>query len=149
MTFLTAILEAEKLIKRCFTRQLVKIIITVLSTGYASLTEPMYFVYAIVTQINEGHENLKTLRTFDSYFHEEHQKIFNRSAVLRHDSFVKKPAVLSTPKVTDLRLHGHLTLIAIIYGRLGDLFVLTSPSWIEKSRRDVEVLFKQQILRKN
>ena len=43
MTIFYAMLEAEKSIRHCFARQLVKVIF-VLSPGYASLPEPLHFV---------------------------------------------------------------------------------------------------------
>ena len=46
MTVLSTMLEAEKSIRNCFARQLVKVIF-VLSPGYASLPEPLQFVYAM------------------------------------------------------------------------------------------------------
>ena len=41
-----------------------------------------------------------------------------------HENFVKGPANLFTQALADLRLNGLLTLIAMSYGRLGDLLVL-------------------------
>ena len=41
-----------------------------------------------------------------------------------HENFVKGPANLFTQAMADLRLDGLLTLIAMTYGRLGDLLVL-------------------------
>ena len=41
-----------------------------------------------------------------------------------HENFVKGPANLFTQALADLRLDGLLTLIAMTYGRLGDLLVL-------------------------
>ena len=41
-----------------------------------------------------------------------------------HESFVKRPVVLFTQELADLRLDGLLTLIVMTYGRLRDLFVL-------------------------
>ena len=41
-----------------------------------------------------------------------------------HENFVKGPANLFTQTLADLRLDGLLTLIAMTYGRLGDLLVL-------------------------
>ena len=46
MTLLSAMLEAEKSIRQCFARQLVKVIFAQ-SPGYASLSEPLQFVYAL------------------------------------------------------------------------------------------------------
>ena len=43
---------------------------------------------------------------------------------LGHENFVKGPANLFTQALADLRLDGLLTLIAMTYGRLGDLLVL-------------------------
>ena len=53
MKLLSAKLEAEKLIRHCFTRQLVKVIF-VLSPGYALLPAPLQFVYAMVVLLAEG-----------------------------------------------------------------------------------------------
>ena len=47
MTFLSAMLEAGKSIRQCFPRQLVKLVF-VLSPGYASLPEPLQFLFAMV-----------------------------------------------------------------------------------------------------
>ena len=41
-----------------------------------------------------------------------------------HENFVKGPANLFTQALSDMRLDGLLTLIAITYGRLGDLLVI-------------------------
>ena len=41
-----------------------------------------------------------------------------------HENFMKGPANLFTQALADLRLVGLLTLIAMTYGRLGDLLVL-------------------------
>ena len=46
MTLLSAMTEAEKSIRQCFTRQLVKVNF-MLSPGYASMPEPLQLVYAI------------------------------------------------------------------------------------------------------
>ena len=53
MTLLSAMTEAEKSIRQCFARQLVKVLF-VLSPGYASLPEPLQFVYATVVLLAEG-----------------------------------------------------------------------------------------------
>ena len=50
---LSAMTDAEKSIRRCFARQLVKVIF-VLSPGYASLPETLQFVYAMVVLLAEG-----------------------------------------------------------------------------------------------
>ena len=53
MTLLLAMFEAEKSIQRCFARQLVEVVF-ILSPGYASLTEPLQFVYAMIALLAEG-----------------------------------------------------------------------------------------------
>ena len=53
MTLLSAILEAERLIRQSFAKQLVKKMF-VLSPGYALLPEPLQFVYAMVVLLAEG-----------------------------------------------------------------------------------------------
>ena len=52
MTLLSAMLEAEKSIRQCFARQLIKVIF-VLSPGYALLPEPLQFVFAMVLLMAE------------------------------------------------------------------------------------------------
>ena len=52
-------------------------------------------------------------------------------------SFLKRPAVLFTQVVTGLRLYGLLTMIAMMYGRIGDLFVLLSyPEQLQGSTKE-------------
>ena len=53
MTLLFAMTEAEKSIRQCFARQLVKDIF-VLSPGYASLSKPLQFVCVMVVLLAEG-----------------------------------------------------------------------------------------------
>ena len=56
-----------------------------------------------------------------------------------HESFVKRPVELFTQELADLRLDGLLTLIVMIYGRLGDLFVLLRyPEQLQGSRREFD-----------
>ena len=57
-TLLSAMTEAEKSIRQCFARQLVMVIF-VLSPGYASLPEPLLFVYAMVVLLAEGQFDVK------------------------------------------------------------------------------------------
>ena len=52
MARLSAMFDAEKSIQRCFARQLVKDVF-ILFTGYASLSEPLQFVYAMVALLAE------------------------------------------------------------------------------------------------
>ena len=52
MSLLSALLEAEKPVQRCFARQLVKII-SVLSLGYTSVPEPLQFVEPMITLLSE------------------------------------------------------------------------------------------------
>ena len=53
MTLLSAMTEAEKSIRQCFARQLVKVIF-VLSPGDASLSEPLHFVCAMIVLLPDG-----------------------------------------------------------------------------------------------
>ena len=53
MTLLSAMTEVEASVQRHFTRNVVKIIF-VLSPGYATLPEPLQFVYTMVTSLAEG-----------------------------------------------------------------------------------------------
>ena len=53
MTLLSAMTEVEASVQRHFTRNVVKIIF-VLSLGYATLPEPLQFVYTMVTSLAEG-----------------------------------------------------------------------------------------------
>ena len=53
------------------------------------------------------------------------------------ENFVKGPANLFTQALADLRLHGLLALIAMIYGRLGDFFVLLRyPKQLQGASRE-------------
>ena len=59
-----------------------------------------------------------------------------------HENFVKGRANLFTQALADLRLDGLLTLIAMTYGRLGDLFVLLRyPEQLQRASRE----FKAQL----
>ena len=53
MTLLSAMTEVESSVQRHFTKNVVKVIF-VLSPGYATLPEPLQFVYKMVTTIAEG-----------------------------------------------------------------------------------------------
>ena len=53
MTLLSAMAEVETSVKQRFTQNVVKVVF-VLSPGYATLPEPLQFVYTIVTTIAEG-----------------------------------------------------------------------------------------------
>ena len=53
MTLLSAMTEVEASVQRQFTRNVVKIIF-VLSPGYATLPEPLLFVYTMVKTLAEG-----------------------------------------------------------------------------------------------
>ena len=57
MTLLSAMTEVESSVQRLFTRNVVKIIF-VLSPGYATLPEPLQFVYTMVTTLAEGRFNV-------------------------------------------------------------------------------------------
>ena len=52
MALLSAMFDAEKSIQPCFARQLVKDVF-ILFTGYASLSEPLQFLYAMVALLAE------------------------------------------------------------------------------------------------
>ena len=53
MTLLSAMTEVEASVQRHFTKNVVKIIF-VLSPGYATMPEPLQFVYTMVTTLAEG-----------------------------------------------------------------------------------------------
>ena len=57
MTLLLAITEVESSVQRHFSRNVVKII-SLLSLGYATLPEPLHFVYSMVTTLAEGQFNV-------------------------------------------------------------------------------------------
>ena len=82
-----------------------------------------------------------------------------------HENFVKGPANLFTQALADLRLDGLLTLIAMTYGRLGDLLVLLrypeqlqgtsrkfnaqlETAWLKKMK-DWRILLLQYLLQQN
>ena len=73
-----------------------------------------------------------------------------------HESFVKRPLVLFTQELADFRVVGLLTLIAMTYGRLGDLFVLLSyPEQLQGPKREFDAqkdwrtLLLQYLLQQN
>ena len=53
MTLLSALTEVKASVQRHFTKNVVKIIF-VLSPGYATLPEPLHFVYTMVTTLTAG-----------------------------------------------------------------------------------------------
>ena len=66
-----------------------------------------------------------------------------------HENFVKAPATLFAQALADLRLVGLLTLIAMTYGRLGDLFVLLRyPGQLQRSSREFNAQLKTASYRK-
>ena len=66
-----------------------------------------------------------------------------------HENFVKGPANLFTQALADLRLDGLLTLIAMIYGRLGDLLVLLRyPEQLQGPSREFNAQLETTSLRK-
>ena len=66
-----------------------------------------------------------------------------------HDSFVKGPLVLFTQELVDLRLDDLLILIAMIYGRLGDLFVLFRyPEKLQRPKREFDAQMETAFYRK-
>ena len=66
-----------------------------------------------------------------------------------HENFVKGPANLFTQALADLRLDGLLTLIAMTYGRLGDLIVLLRyPEQLQGTSREFNAQLETASLRK-
>ena len=66
-----------------------------------------------------------------------------------HKNFVKGPANLFTQALADLRLDGLLTLIAMTYGRLGDLFVLLRyPEQLQGASREFNAQLETASYRK-
>ena len=66
-----------------------------------------------------------------------------------HENFVKGPANLFTQALADLRLDGLLTLIAMTYGRLGDLLVLLRyPEQLQGPSRELNAQLETAALRK-
>ena len=66
-----------------------------------------------------------------------------------HKNFVKGPANLFTQALADLRLDGLLTLIAMTYGRLGDLLVLLRyPEQLQGPSREFKAQLETASLRK-
>ena len=67
-----------------------------------------------------------------------------------HENFVKGPANLFTQALADLRLDGLLTLIAMTYGRLGELLVLLRyPEQLQWTSREFNAQLETASLRKN
>ena len=66
-----------------------------------------------------------------------------------HENFVKGPENLFTQALADLRLDGLLTLIAMTYGRLGDLLVLLRyPEQLQGTSREFNALLETASLTK-
>ena len=66
-----------------------------------------------------------------------------------HENFVKGPANLFTQALADLRLDGLLTLIAMTYGRLGDLLVLLRyPEQLHETSREINAQLETASLKK-
>ena len=66
-----------------------------------------------------------------------------------HENFVKGPANLFTQALADLRLDGLLTLIAMTYGRLGDLLVLLRyPEQLQGPNREFNAQLETASLKK-
>ena len=66
-----------------------------------------------------------------------------------HENFVKGPAILFTQALADLRLDGLLTLIAMTYGRLGDLLVLLRyPEQLQGTSREFNAQLETASLKK-
>ena len=66
-----------------------------------------------------------------------------------HENFVKGPANLFTQGLADLRLDGLLTLIAMTYGRLGDLLVLLRyPEQLQGTSREFNAQLETASLKK-
>ena len=65
-----------------------------------------------------------------------------------HENFVKGPANLFTQALADLRLDGFRTLIAMTYGRLGDLLVLLRyPEQLQGASREFNAQLETASLR--
>ena len=70
-------------------------------------------------------------------------------ATFGHENFVKGPANLFTQALADLRLDGLLTLIAMTYGRLGDLLVLLRyPEQLQGASREFNAQLETASFRK-
>ena len=66
-----------------------------------------------------------------------------------HENFVKGPANLFTQALAELRLDGLLTLIAMTYGRLGDLLLLLlHPEQLQGTSREFNAQLETASLRK-
>ena len=66
-----------------------------------------------------------------------------------HENFAKGPANLFTQALADLRLDGFLTLIAMTYGRLGDLLVLLRyHEQLQGTSRELNAQLENASLRK-
>ena len=66
-----------------------------------------------------------------------------------HENFVKGPANLFNQALADLRLDGLLTLIAMTYGRLGDLLMLLRyPEQLQGTSREFNAQLETASLRK-
>ena len=66
-----------------------------------------------------------------------------------HENFLKGPANLFTQALADLRLDGLLTLIAMTYGRLGDLLVLLRyPEQLQGTSREFNAQLETASLKK-
>ena len=66
-----------------------------------------------------------------------------------HESFVKEPLVFFTQELAGPRLDGLLTLIAMTYGRLDDLFVLLRyPEQLQGSKREFDAQMETASYRK-
>ena len=66
-----------------------------------------------------------------------------------HENFVKGPTNLFTQALVDLRLDGLLTLIAMTYGRLGDLLVLLRyPEQLQGTNREFNAQLETASLKK-
>ena len=66
-----------------------------------------------------------------------------------HENFVKGPANLFIQALADLRLDGLLTLIAMTYGRMGDLLVLLRyPEQLQGTSRDLNAQLETASLKK-
>ena len=69
--------------------------------------------------------------------------------IFGHENFVKGPANLFTQGLADLRLDGLLTLIAMTYGRLGDLLVLLRyPEQLQGTSREFNAQLETASLKK-
>ena len=100
----------------------------------------------------------KGIEERDSQLHEGYQDIVRWPCAglelalyvtFGHENSVKRPLVIYTQELADLRLDGHLTLIAMTNGRLVDLFVqIRYPEQLQGTKREFDAQMKTSSYRK-